>query len=66
MSMTEPGGRDRRTRAQVAGAIIAIAALLWALLVRDDVELTPFHAAVGWIMVAGLALYLFLVWRRRG
>lgn len=56
---------DRRTRARVAGSLIAIAALLWALLVRRDVELTPFHAGAGWLMVAGLVLYLLTV-RRRG
>lgn len=62
MSMTD----GRRTRAQVIGSVVAIAALLWALLIRSDVVLTPFHAAAGWIMVAGLALYLIHAWRRRG
>lgn len=62
MSMTD----SRRTRAQVIGCVVAIAALLWALLVRSDLVLTPFHAAAGWIMVAGLAAYLLHVWRRRG
>lgn len=62
-----PGTTDpRRTRAQVIGAVVAIAALLWALLLRDDPAMTPGHRGVGWMMAAGLAAYLVLVWRRRG
>lgn len=61
MSMT-----DRRTRLQAIGAGLGIVAMLWALLVRSDVRPTGPEAAAGWLMVAGLAAYLFRLWRRRG
>ena len=59
MSMT-----DRRTRAQAIASVVVIAALVWALVFRDDPTLTRGHAVVGWLMVAGLASYLLSVWRR--
>ena len=59
MSMT-----DRRTRAQVIASVVVIAALVWALVFREDPAMTRGHAVVGWMMVAGLAGYVFLVWRR--
>ncbi len=61
MSMT-----DRRTRAQAIASVVVIAALVWALVFRDDPTLGRGQAVVGWLMVAGLAGYLVLVWRRRG
>jgi hypothetical protein len=68
MSMIDRRSRTadpRRTRAQVIGAGIATVALLWALLLRDDPTLTAAQAAAGWLMVAGLVVYLAMVWRRR-
>ena len=56
---------DRRARAQVIGSLVAIAALLWALLLRDDVALPPAQASVGWMMVAVLGAYVLFAWRGR-
>lgn len=56
----------RRRRVQIIAAIVALAALLWALLIRDSAPLDGGQYAVGWLFVAALVAFLVTAfWRGR-